>query len=49
MTEHKGGPPLNDTYPKFVWRKAKREAKKEELSYQEYCNKYRLNRELSSI
>jgi len=42
MIEHKGGPPLNDTYPSFLW-------KKEELSYQEYCNKYRLYRELSSI
>ena len=45
MTGHNGGPPLNDTYPTFVWRKPK----KEELSYQEGFNKYRLHRELRSI
>jgi len=45
MTGHKGGPPLNDAYPTFVWRKAK----KEELSYQECYTKYCLHRELRSI
>jgi len=25
MAGHNGGPPLNDTYPTFVWRKAKKE------------------------
>ena len=44
MTGHKGGPPLNDAYPTFVWRKGKKE-----LSYQECYNKYRLHRELRSI
>ena len=45
MTGHKGGLPLNDAYPTFVWRKAK----KEELSYQECYNKYCLHGELRSI
>ena len=45
MTGHKGGPPLNEAYPTFVWKKAK----KKELSYQECYNKYGLHRELRSI
>ena len=64
MIGHNRGPPLSDVYRTFLWKKAKREAKKvpieivrfrikeakkEGLSYQEYCDKYRLHRELSSI
>ena len=32
MTGHKGGPPLNNSFPTFVWRKAKKEELEKHMS-----------------